>query len=215
MITRLIVCYFVSMEEERIFNMEKEIWKSISGYEGLYEVSNLGRVRSIDRIVNGRNGIVRGNILSFSDNGTGYKTVCLCKDNIKSTKYIHRLVANEFVDNPNNLPDVNHKNERRDDNTASNLEWCTKEYNQNYNNCPLKRRLALISIRGKGVCSYDEKGNKVKEYLCIADVQNDGYGRRNVVLCCQKKRRTCGGLFWSFLGETPIIREPYARRKNL
>lgn len=195
--------------------MEKEVWESISGYKGLYEVSNLGRVRSVDRIVEGRNGIVSGKILSFSDNGTGYKTVCLCKDNVKSTKYVHRLVAEAFIENPHKFTDINHKNEKRDDNVVPNLEWCTKEYNQNYNNCPLKRRLALISIRGKGVCSYDEDGNLVKEYLCVSDVQNDGYIRRNVVMCCQGKRRTCGGLFWSFSGESPVIRKPYARRKNL
>lgn len=203
------------MGEEKTFNMEKEIWKSISGYEQLYEVSNFGKVRSIDRIVDGRNGVVSGKILSFSNNGTGYKQVCLCKDNVKSTKYVHRLVAEAFVPNPNNYTDINHKNEKRDDNMASNLEWCTKKYNQNYNNCPLKKRLALISIRGKGVCSYDENGKIIKEYLCVSDVKNDGYGRRNVVLCCQGKRRTCGGLFWAFVGETPIIRKPYARRKNL
>lgn len=195
--------------------MGKEVWKSINGYEGLYEVSNLGRVRSVDRIVDGRNGVVSGKILSFSDNGTGYKQVCLCKKNIKSTRYVHRLVAEAFIPNPQKLTDVNHKNEHRYDNVVSNLEWCTKEYNQNYNNCPLKRRLALISIRGKGVCSYDKDGNLVKEYLCASDVQNDGYIRRNVVMCCQGKRRICGGLFWAFLGETPVIRKPYARRKNL
>ena len=203
------------MDEEKTFNnMGKEIWKSICGYEGLYEVSNFGMVRSVDRIVEGRNGIVHGRELCQSDNGAGYKQVCLCKDNIKSTKYVHRLVAEAFLENPYNFTDINHKNEKRDDNIISNLEWCTKEYNQNYNTCPLKRRLALISIRGKGVCSYNEDGNLVKEYLCASDVQNDGYIRRNVVLCCQGKRRTCGGLFWAFVGEKPIIRKPYARRKN-
>ena len=206
----------MNTDEEKTFNnMGKEVWKSINGYEGLYEVSNLGRVRSVDRIVDGRNGVVSGKILSFSDNGTGYKQVCLCKENIKSTKYVHRLVAEAFIPNTQKLTDVNHKNEHRYDNVVSNLEWCTKEYNQNYNNCPLKRRLALISIRGKGVCSYNVDGNLVKEYLCVSDVQNDGYIRRNVVMCCQGKRRTCGGLFWAFVGETPIIRKPYARRKNL
>lgn len=195
--------------------MEKEIWKAINEYEGLYEVSNYGRIRSVDRVVNGRHGVINGKILSFSDNGIGYKTVCLCKENNKKTKYIHRLVAEAFIPNPQKLTEINHKNEKRNDNNVENLEWCTKKYNQNYKNCPLKRKFALISIRGKGVCSYDENGNKVKEYLCISDVQNDGFSRRNVCLCCNGKRRTCGGFFWAFIGSEPIIRKPFARRKNL
>ena len=195
--------------------MNNEIWKDVVGYEGLYEISNLGRIRSVDRVVEGRNGIVPGKILKTRDNGTGYEKVCLCKSNIKKDLYIHRLVAESFIPNPYGLKDVNHINEIRNDNRSINLEWCTPEYNQNYGTCPLKKRLAKISSVGKGVCSYDNNGVKIKEYLCISDVEHDGFIRRNVLMCCQGNRRVCGGLFWAFLGNKPIIRKQYARRKNL
>ncbi len=195
--------------------MEKEIWKSISGYLGLYEVSNLGRIRSVDRFAERRNGMITGKILVARCNRTGYLRVCLCKDNIKKFKLVHRLVAMAFLPNTQNFPQVNHKDENKQNNEVENLEWCTAEYNQNYKNCPLKKRLSRIENFGKGVCSYDEKGNKIKDYLCVSDVQNDGFIRRNVVQCCKGERRTCGGLFWAFEGCQPIIRKQYARRKNL
>ena len=104
------------------FVMEKRIWKSISGYEGIYVVSNLGEVATLNK----KGDISK--ILSPKDNGKGYKAVCLRG----KMKYVHRLVAEAFIPNPYNYPCVNHKDESRDNNIASNLEWCTYCYNSKY-----------------------------------------------------------------------------------
>ena len=113
-----------------------EIWKSVKGFEGYYEVSNLGRVRSIDRVVFDKvrqcNRLLKGKVLTERDNGHGYKGVMFCKDHKLCQKYIHILVAEAFLDNPDNLPTVNHKDENKANNVVDNLEWCTHYYNNEY-----------------------------------------------------------------------------------
>lgn len=114
----------------------KEIWKDIQGYEGIYQVSSHGRVRSLDRIVERKgssgNFFVKGRVLTQSDDTHGYMKVNLTKHDQKRTFKVHRLVAIHFLDNPNNLPCVNHKDENKLNNNVDNLEWCTKEYNNSY-----------------------------------------------------------------------------------
>ena len=113
----------------------KEIWKDIQGYEEMYQVSSHGRVRSLDRIVErkGRGTLfIKGRILTQSDDTHGYMKVNLTKHDKKRTFKVHRLVAIHFLDNPNNLPCVNHKDENKLNNNVDNLEWCTKAYNNSY-----------------------------------------------------------------------------------
>lgn len=110
-----------------------ETWKDIKGYESAYQISNYGRVRSLDR-TDALGRFKKGQILSIGDNGYGYKTVSLYKDSKQKTMYVHRLVAQAFIDNPDNLPQVNHKDENTNNNNVDNLEWCTNEYNSNYGN---------------------------------------------------------------------------------
>ena len=114
----------------------EEIWKPVKGFEGYYEVSNLGRVRSIDRVVvdNVRNceRLLKGKILIQRDNGNGYKSVMLCKEHKLYNKYVHRIVAEVFIPNLDNLPQVNHKDEDKSNNRTDNLEWCTSFYNNEY-----------------------------------------------------------------------------------
>lgn len=112
-----------------------EEWRPVVGYEGLYEVSNTGQVRSVGRYyVNslGKRFFLKGKILSLSSNGRGYLRTVLTKDKKSSSKYIHRLVAEAFILNVDGLPAVNHKNEDKSDNRVENLEWCDNEYNDNY-----------------------------------------------------------------------------------
>lgn len=119
-----------------------EFWKDIEGYEGLYQVSNLGRVRSLDRVVEGKSSSVRlhrGKILSPGVNSTGYYMVVLHKDGGGRAYTVHRLVSNTFIPNPYNYPYVNHKDENKLNNSVDNLEWCTVKYNTNYGTANLRR----------------------------------------------------------------------------
>lgn len=107
--------------------MNSEIWKAIDGYEGIYEISDHGRVRSIPRV-----GTKGGIIMPRKRNG--YYAVDLCRDGKKATRDVHRLVAIAFIDNDDELPLINHRDENRLNNMADNLEWCTAQYNVTYGN---------------------------------------------------------------------------------
>ena len=112
-----------------------EIWKSIPGYEGLYEVSNTGRVRSLDRYVKvgfGAYRLHKGKIINLTLSNSGYYFVDLTYKYKRKHFYVHRLVAEAFIPNPDNLPQVNHKDEDKTNNIAENLEWCDRKYNMNY-----------------------------------------------------------------------------------
>lgn len=132
-----------------------EIWKDIEGYEGLYQVSNKGRVKSLNYKRTGKEGI-----LSSSPTSSGYLIVNLCKNKKQKPFYIHRLVAKAFLPNPNNLPQVNHKDENKENNTVYNLEWCTAKYNNNYGT---HNERSSISRKGK----KHKKPKLKKQILCI------------------------------------------------
>ena len=118
----------------------EEIWKDMAGYEGVYQVSNLGRVRSLDRYIHqtSRYGksfkqLRKGQLLKLSLGLDNYLDVTLSTPEIGPRTFrVHRLVAQTFIPNPNNLPFVNHKDECKTNNIVDNLEWCTNEYNMNY-----------------------------------------------------------------------------------
>lgn len=175
-------------------NQEEEIWKSIIGYEGLYEVSNVGRVRSIDRIVfqQGRNQKYRGKIMSPYLNNTGYFCVRLSKNNKKRTFTIHRLVATAFIPNPNNYPCVNHKDETPKNNNVENLEWCTNEYNVNYGTATFRRAVKM----GKRVAQYDKNGKLVATFYSV----NEAERGTNIKIgdAVKNSNHTAGGFFWRF-----------------
>lgn len=111
-----------------------EVWKRVVGYESYYEISNLGNVRSFDRLIHCKAGgyyVKKGRMLKQYDD-KGYKSVILTVNKIAKTFKIHQLVAMAFIPNPDNLPEINHKDENKINNNVSNLEWCTKKYNMNY-----------------------------------------------------------------------------------
>ena len=111
--------------------MIEEIWRPIEGYEGLYEVSSYGKVRSLDRY-DSRNHFRKGKVLSLVKNKEGYLQVNLCCNGKNKMFLVHRLSAQAFIPNPDNLPQVNHKDEDKTNNSVDNLEWCDCSYNNNY-----------------------------------------------------------------------------------
>ena len=113
----------------------EEIWKPIKGYEGVYEISNLGKVKRLSAKVNSRNGSLRNErekILKKAINKFGYEYVCLTINGNQQKKKVHRLVAEAFIDNPQNKPQVNHINGIKSDNKSENLEWCNNQENMKH-----------------------------------------------------------------------------------
>ena len=177
--------------------MIKEYWKPIKGYEGLYMVSNWGRVKSFDRWVKSRNGSVRfckGRILKPKKNKWGYLCINLYKNNIRKTYKVHRLVAEAFIDNTDNLPQVNHRDENKLNNNADNLEWCTHEYNINYGT----RTERCSKKLSKPVLQYTLDGEFVREWHSIRECGRNGYNRGNVYACCLGKLKKYKNFIWKY-----------------
>ena len=145
-----------------ILNEMEDIWKDVSGYEGLYQVSCSGLIRSIDKIINGCNYKPRriiGKILTPYISLNGYLTITLSKNNVLKNHRLHRIIAKAFLSNPQNLPEINHKNENKRDNNITNLEWCTKLYNIRYGNGISKRS----KLNTNQVFSILKDGRTLKE----------------------------------------------------
>src|SRR5690625_1865142 len=127
---------YIGVDYMEKYNTEIEEWKQVAdeGYEDCYEVSDFGRVRSVDRVIETKRGPVRfrGRDISTPLNSDGYPALMLCKAGNKKHVKVHQLVARAFIPNPNNLPEINHIDEVKDNNHATNLEWCTHFYNMNH-----------------------------------------------------------------------------------
>lgn len=143
--------------------------RPVVGYEGYYEVDQFGRVFAVDRVVhvidNGReyDKPLKGRQMKQSVHSQGYKTVSLTKDGHTKTMYVHRVVAEAFIPNPNNYPFINHKDEDKTNNFVENLEWCTNEYNVNYGKGKERR---AKKIRGRALSEEHKKkiSDGVKRY---------------------------------------------------
>lgn len=175
----------------------QEVWKDINGYEGLYQVSNLGRVKSLERFnVNTGNYESRERFLKLSYNKRGYPTVTLINRTKRVLKTIHRLVAEAFVPNPNNLPQVNHKDEIKTNNNADNLEWCSNSYNHDYGT----RTERCAEKLKKKVVQYSLSGSYIAEYDGVRDVARlNGFKANSCISeCCAGKRKTAYGYIWRY-----------------
>lgn len=132
-----------------------EIWRDVNGYEGLYQVSNLGRVKSLEREIGHRyiwkTRTLPERIMHACDNGNGYKTVYLIKDGARKMRYIHRLVAEHFIDKPTGKDYVNHKDYNITNNAAENLEWCTQKENVRYSASRMRKPKAKRRAKSETV----------------------------------------------------------------
>lgn len=172
---------------------QPEEWKPIPGYDGMYEISNWGRVRSYQLDSNGR-------ILSPKRDRYGYNTVNLYKDRKMKTIAIHRLVAEAFIPNPSGFPVVNHKDEHKENNCVSNLEWCTQKYNISYGT-GLQRRAEKLS---KPVVQFDKTGVFIAEYSSTQEASRvTDIAQSNICNCCNHKygRNSAGGYIWIYKDE--------------
>lgn len=176
----------------------EEIWKDISGYNGIYQVSNLGRIRSYTRKViypSGMPHTYRGKIIEPERARTGYLRVSLSKNSVEKKYFVHRLVAGAFLDNPDNLPQVNHKDENPGNNNVENLEWCSVSYNINYGT-----RNAKLSKRSRVVKQIDSSGHIVAVYKSVMDLsQKTGFDFSAIYGCCRGSRKTYKGFRWEYV----------------
>lgn len=137
----------------------EEIWKDIKNYEGIYQISNLGRVKRLSS-KDSRNHLRKEKILKPALNSCGYYHIGLSKDGIYKKKTIHRMLMETFIPNPNNLPEINHINEIKTDNSLSNLEWCT--HYQNMNSGTVEKRALINSLRTKYLKKIMSKKERIK-----------------------------------------------------
>lgn len=182
-----------------------EEWRDVRGYEGFYQVSNLGRVKSIGRYVGCKGYVTRfypGRIMK-QDTTRGYKRCTLSKNNITKRYQVHRLVAVAFIENPKGLPFVNHKDENPSNNNVDNLEWCTPKYNSNYGTC-IERRIKHSDFHKraikqyKPVYQYDLNGNLIRIWGSIKEACESGYCRDKISKCCNGHKESYKGFIWSF-----------------
>lgn len=167
-------------------------WRGIKDYEGYYQVSDTGLVRSLDRNIiysDGRKYIKKGKILRLKKDRNGYPRVELYRNNKCRGFYVHRLVAEAFIPNPTNLPQVNHKDENILNNNVNNLEWCDGKYNVRYS----------IAVK---VSQFDKSGNYIKTWNCIQDVTQElGISSSHIVMCCKKRMKSAGGFCWNYASD--------------
>ena len=166
-----------------------EEWRDAKEYEGKYQVSNTGKVKSLNYRNTGKEKIMKP-----QDNGKGYLFVQLCKDGKVENCRINRLVAQAFLPNPNNLPEVNHKNEDKTDNRVENLEWCTTQYNVEYS-------------QGKAVIGINKISGLIVEFPSAKEASRQmGISQGNITMCCQGKRyKSAGGFYWHYASDSEEV----------
>lgn len=204
-----------------------EIWKDVEGYVGYYQVSNNGRIRSIDRLVvheDGTKRILKGKILKLFKEKNGYYSVCLRKKGQRKTHHVHRIVGKAFIENKENLPTINHKNEVKTDNRIENLEWVSYAYNINYGtalermkrtrkekdigvgeNHPNFGRLGKNSPTSKPILQYDLKGNFIAEYEGTMCVERElGFRNGNISAAARGILKKSYGYIWRYKHDKAI-----------
>lgn len=192
----------------------KEIWQDIKEYEGLYQVSNLGRIKRLSKPRRNYNintksygiAILPDKIVKPQLNQYGYYRIGLTKNSKRTHHSVHRLVAEAFILNPDNLPCINHKDENKQNNCVDNLEWCTRKYNSNYGTC-IKRR----AEKYKRPIRCVETG-VIYDSITMAS-KTTGIVLSNISAVCNHRvgYKTAGGYHWEFLK----LEKKTRKRKNL
>ena len=189
--------------------MAKDTWVMIDGFP-FYEVSNEGHVRTIQHTIIRKNGApftVRAKELLGSDNGSGYLRVYLYKDGIKKREYIHRLVASAFIENPNNAPFINHKDNDPTNNAVENIEWCTHEENMAWmrKQGRDKRTNAWLNNLHKSQEKYYKPitatsitTGEVRMFVSVNSTKKYGFEPSSVSQCCNGIRNSHAGYYWKF-----------------
>lgn len=175
--------------------MKNEVWKDISGYEGYYQISNFGRIKSIKRTITRKDGKAKTFspvMLKQNIGTTGYSYANLSQKGKAKSERAHRLVAEAFIGNPENLPCINHIDENKTNNKVENLEWCSYRYNNTYNDKQL--------CRATPVLQFTTNGEFVRKHRSQAEAEKAmGRGRLNISACCRGKIKSCAGYVWKYV----------------
>ena len=164
-----------------------EEWKDIQGFEGKYMVSNLGRVKSLERMKwVGKSYYKAPERILKAVKARGYLRVMLCKDGKGKWYPVHRLVAIAFIPNPYNLPEVNHKDEDKKNNCVQNLEWCSSQYNMEYSH-------------GKAIIGINKINGLILEFPSIQEASRQtGINYKNINHCLKGRSKSAGGYVWYY-----------------
>lgn len=183
--------------------MINESWKDIPGYEGIYQASNLGRIKVLSRIIYvTRSGYRTGSysyvapekIMSLSIR-TNYLGVTLTKDGCNRNYTVHRLIAKTFLEDYNDKLEINHKDENKLNNCVSNLEMCTRAYNKNYGTGNVRS----AKHRSKSVQQLDKSGNIIREWSSINEAyRQTGTSLKDIWRCCNNEKATAKGYKWRY-----------------
>lgn len=167
-----------------------EIWKDIIGYEGVYQISSFGRVKSLHNKAG-----IKELIMKPHKKYNGYYQIRLKNKGTEKDFSIHRLVALHFIPNPENKPQVNHLNEDKSDNRVENLEWCTQAYNNIYGT-----RIERVKNKvGKPILQYDLEGKFLKEYPSLAEASKQNkFSMGNLSACCLGRYAQANGYIWKY-----------------